>query len=53
MRRWGRQVIHRGLENWQAVPWQEVVDLWTYLRVSNIDLDAGEIEWQKVRGEQA
>jgi len=37
----------RGLENWQAVPWQEVVDLWNYLRVSNIDLDAGEMEWQK------
>ena len=40
-------LIHRGIENWMSVTWEEVEGFWKFLRDENIEMDAGEEEWRR------
>ena len=39
--------MHRGIENWMSVSWEEVEGFWKFLRDENIEMDAGEEEWRR------
>ena len=45
--------MHRGIENWLSVTWEEVEGFWKFLRDENIEMDAGEEEWRRERQEAA
>ena len=37
----------RYLENWKANSREDLVKFWDHIRVNNIDLDCGEVEWRE------